>query len=38
MEQEARGLRVQLQRVEAGAPETFEAAFAAMSRAVPTRS
>ena len=30
MEQEARGLGVQLQRVEAGVPEAFEAAFTAM--------
>jgi putative ABC transport system substrate-binding protein len=32
IEREARALRVQLQRVEAGAPEVFEAAFAAMGQ------
>jgi len=33
IEREARALDVQLQRVEAGAPAAFEAAFAAMVRA-----
>ena len=32
IEPEARALRVQLQRVEAGSPDTFEAAFAAMGQ------
>jgi putative ABC transport system substrate-binding protein len=38
IEAEAQALSVQLQRVEAGDPEAFEAAFAAMVQGGPTRS